>query len=311
MRGRTSHHSGLSVSSFVVTSTALPGLEPSKRGKVRDLYDLGDSLLIVATDRLSAFDVVLPDGIPHKGKVLTQISAFWFTKLARIIPHHMVSVEISEFPESFRSHPEIFAGRSMLVRKTRPLPVECVVRGYLSGSGWAEYRKVGQVCGIRLPGGLRESDRLPEPIFTPTTKAEMGVHDESMTFDDVRTTVGEATAVRLRDVSLALYDEGALFASSRGIIVADTKFEFGIDDQNRLLLIDEVLTPDSSRFWPGNEYKPGGPQPSFDKQFVRDYLQSIRWNKTPPAPTLPEDVIRTTAGKYEEALILLTGRGVS
>jgi phosphoribosylaminoimidazole-succinocarboxamide synthase len=292
-------------------NTALPDIAPTKRGKVRDLYDLGDSLLIVATDRLSAFDVVLPDGIPNKGKVLTQISAFWFRQLAGVIPNHLLSIAIDDFPEPFRSHPELFAGRSMLVRKTKPLAVECVVRGYLSGSGWAEYKKSGSICGIKLPDGLRESGQLPQPIFTPTTKAEIGVHDESMTFDEVVTAVGEVMAVRLRDCTLELYQQGAKYAASKGILIADTKFEFGLDERNNLILIDEALTPDSSRFWPKGTYTPGGPQPSFDKQFVRDYLQAIHWNKTPPAPRLPDDVIKTTAGKYEEALRMLIGRGVA
>ena len=295
----------------VVLNTALPDIAPTKRGKVRDLYDLGDSLLIVATDRLSAFDVVLPDGIPNKGKVLTQISAFWFRQLAGVIPNHLLSIAIDDFPEPFRSHPELFAGRSMLVRKTKPLAVECVVRGYLSGSGWAEYKKSGSICGIKLPDGLRESGQLPQPIFTPTTKAEIGVHDESMTFDEVVTAVGEVMAVRLRDCTLELYQQGAKYAASKGILIADTKFEFGLDERNNLILIDEALTPDSSRFWPKGTYTPGGPQPSFDKQFVRDYLQAIHWNKTPPAPRLPDDVIKTTAGKYEEALRMLIGRGVA
>jgi len=299
------------VSRPVVLNTALPDIAPTKRGKVRDLYDLGDSLLIVATDRLSAFDVVLPDGIPNKGKVLTQISAFWFRQLAGVIPNHLLSIAIDDFPEPFRSHPELFAGRSMLVRKTKPLAVECVVRGYLSGSGWAEYKKSGSICGIKLPDGLRESGQLPQPIFTPTTKAEIGVHDESMTFDEVVTAVGEVMAVRLRDCTLELYQQGAKYAASKGILIADTKFEFGLDERNNLILIDEALTPDSSRFWPKGTYTPGGPQPSFDKQFVRDYLQAIHWNKTPPAPRLPDDVIKTTAGKYEEALRMLIGRGVA
>jgi phosphoribosylaminoimidazole-succinocarboxamide synthase len=294
----------------VVTQTASASFTPSKQGKVRDIYDLGDRLLIVATDRLSAFDVVLPDGIPHKGKVLTQISAFWFTSLAHVVPSHVISTALEDFPEPFRSHPEIFAGRSMLVQKTSPLPVECVVRGYLSGSGWNEYRKSGSICGISLPPGLRESDKLPEPIFTPTTKADQGLHDENITFEEVVRTVGASVADRLRELTVTLYTEGARFAASRGIIIADTKFEFGLDRNGKIIFIDEALTPDSSRFWPMATYAPGGAQPSFDKQFVRDYLLSIHWDKKPPAPRLPEEVIATTSGKYVEALRLLTGKGV-
>jgi phosphoribosylaminoimidazole-succinocarboxamide synthase len=294
----------------VVTQTASATYTPNKQGKVRDIYDLGDRLLIVATDRLSAFDVVLPDGIPNKGKVLTQISAFWFDSLAHVVPSHVISTSLEDFPEPFRSHPEIFAGRSMLVQKTSPLPVECVVRGYLSGSGWNEYRKSGSICGIGLPAGLRESDRLPEPIFTPTTKADQGQHDENITFEEVVRTVGAGVAERLRELTVTLYSEGARFAASRGIIIADTKFEFGLDRSGKIIFIDEALTPDSSRFWPVSSYAPGGAQPSFDKQFVRDYLLSIRWDKKPPAPRLPEEVIATTSNKYVEALRLLTGKGV-
>jgi len=297
------------MSSLVVTSTRSATRTPTRSGKVRDLYDLGDSLLIVATDRLSAFDVVLPDGIPNKGKVLTQISAFWFEKLASVVPNHVITTDVNRFPEPFRSDPAVFAGRSMLVRKTRPLPVECVVRGYLSGSGWSEYRKSGAICGIRLQEGLRESDRLPEPLFTPTTKAEQG-HDENITFEQVVDIVGPAVAGRIRLLTIDIYTRGAEFALTKGIIIADTKFEFGLDENGAVVWIDEALTPDSSRFWPLDSYRPGGPQPSFDKQFVRDYLLEVKWNKTPPAPTLPGHVIATTTQKYEEALLRLTGRGV-
>jgi phosphoribosylaminoimidazole-succinocarboxamide synthase len=293
----------------VITQTASERFRPARRGKVRDIYDLGETLLIVATDRLSAFDVVLPDGIPNKGKVLTQISAFWFKRLSHIVPNHVLSLDINDFPEPYRSAPEIFAGRSMLVRTTKPLPVECVVRGYISGSGWNDYRKTGAICGIPLPAGLKESDRLPEPIFTPSTKAEEG-HDENIGFDEVVRLVGKEPAEKLRDVSIALYTEGTRYAASRGIIIADTKFEFGTDGKGNLVWIDEALTPDSSRFWPVDRYAPGGPQPSFDKQFVRDYLLSIKWDKTPPGPRLPGEVIETTAKKYEEGLQLLTGHGV-
>jgi phosphoribosylaminoimidazole-succinocarboxamide synthase len=294
----------------VISSTALSGLSPAKQGKVRDMYDLGENLLIVATDRLSAFDVILPDGIPNKGKVLTQISAFWFRKLAGVVGNHLISTDISGFPEPFRSHPEVFAGRSMVVRKARPLPVECIARGYLSGSGWTEYKRSGEICGIKLPAGLRESDRLPAPVFTPTTKAEIGTHDENITFGDVVDLLGEETAGRLRELTLSLYRIGADFAASRGIIIADTKFEFGVDERGGVIWIDEALTPDSSRFWPVDLYAPGGAQPSFDKQYVRDYLLSIRWDKKPPAPRLPDEIIRTTAQKYEDALLRLAGTTV-
>ena len=294
----------------VISTTALSGLSPAKQGKVRDVYDLGENLLIVATDRLSAFDVILPDGVPNKGKVLTQISAFWFRKLAGVVDNHLISTDISEFPEPFRSHAGVFAGRSMVVRKARPLPVECIARGYLSGSGWTEYKRSGGICGIKLPAGLRESERLPAPVFTPTTKAEIGTHDENITFEDVVGLLGEQTARRLRELTLSLYTRGADFAASRGIIIADTKFEFGIDEQDALIWIDEALTPDSSRFWPMDLYAPGGAQPSFDKQYVRDYLLSIRWDKKPPVPRLPDEIIRTTAQKYEDALLRLAVKRV-
>jgi phosphoribosylaminoimidazole-succinocarboxamide synthase len=294
----------------VITQTSSGSQAPTRRGKVRDIYELGDTLLIVATDRLSAFDVVLPDGIPNKGKVLTQISTFWFRKLAHIVPNHILSIDVTDFREPFRSMPEVFAGRSMLVRKTRPLPVECVVRGYLSGSGWKEYQETRAVCGITLPAGLRESDKLPEPIFTPSTKAEQGTHDENISFEQVISTVGENAGNAIRSLSLALYREGAAYAATKGIIIADTKFEFGLDENNTIIWIDEALTPDSSRFWPMEKYAPGGAQPSFDKQFVRDYLLSIKWNKKPPAPALPPEIVATTGKKYEEALTLLTGHGV-
>ncbi len=298
------------MSASVITQTASDRFTPTKRGKVRDLYDLGETLLIVATDRISAFDVILPDGIPKKGKVLTQISAFWFKKLSHIVPHHIISTDVAEFPEPFRSAPEIFAGRSMLVKKTRPIEVECVVRGYLSGSGWNEYKKTKSVCGIPLRDGLRESDKLSEPIFTPTTKAPIGTHDENLSFDEVVNKLGIEMATTLRDLTITLYQQGADYAATKGIIIADTKFEFGLDNDGTVVWIDEALTPDSSRFWPMDQYAPGGPQPSFDKQYVRDYLLSINWNKQPPAPSLPAHVIETTSKKYEDALRLLTGRGV-
>jgi phosphoribosylaminoimidazole-succinocarboxamide synthase len=294
--------------STVITTTAGGTFQPTKQGKVRDLYDLGDAMLIVATDRLSAFDVILPDGIPNKGKVLTQISTFWFNRLADIVPHHILSTDINDFPEPFRSAPEIFSGRSMLVKKTRPLPVECVVRGYITGSGWSEYRKLGSICGIPLPAGLVESQKLPQPVFTPTTKAEQGLHDENISFSTVVNIVGKEIADKLRDLSIEIYARGAEYALTRGIIIADTKFEFGLDRAGAIAWIDEALTPDSSRFWPTDTYVPGGSQPSFDKQFVRDYLVSLNWDKKPPAPRLPAAVITTTTQKYEDALKRLTGR---
>lgn len=292
----------------VITTTAAGPFQPTKQGKVRDLYDLGDAMLIVATDRLSAFDVILPDGIPNKGKVLTQISTFWFNRLADIVPHHILATEIEDFPVPFRTAPEIFAGRSMLVKKARPLPVECVVRGYITGSGWSEYRKLGSICGIPLAAGLVESQKLPQPIFTPTTKAEQGLHDENISFNTVVNIVGKEIAEKLRDLSIEIYSRGAEYALTRGIIIADTKFEFGLDRSGAIVWIDEALTPDSSRFWPTDQYVPGGSQPSFDKQFVRDYLVSLNWDKKPPAPRLPANVITTTTQKYEDALKRLTGR---
>ena len=291
----------------VISTTAVEGFTPWKKGKVRDIYDLGDRLLIVATDRLSAFDVVLPDGIPDKGKVLTQVSAFWFNRLGHIVKHHLVSTASEAFPKPFRLRPDLFAGRSMLVKKTTPLVVECVVRGYITGSGWQDYRRSGAICGIALPAGLQESQPLPEPLFTPTTKADVGVHDESMTFGQVENLLGTSLAKQLRDISIRLYREGAAYAETRGILIADTKFEFGLDDDGMLVWIDEALTPDSSRFWPLDSYRSGASQPSFDKQFVRDYLVSLHWDKRPPGPALPQNVINTTAQKYRDALRLLTG----
>ena len=298
------------ITPHVITDTASRRFTPSRKGKVRDIYDLGDSLLIAATDRLSAFDVVFPDGIPDKGKVLTQISAFWFERLSHIVPHHLLTLGVLAYPEPFRSAPEVFAGRSMLVRKTTPLAVECVVRGYLAGSGWQEYCDRQSVCGIAIPAGLKESDRLSEPIFTPSTKEEQGKHDRNISLQEAADILGETTASEVRRISLALYYEAAEYAATRGIIIADTKFEFGRDEAGNLVWIDEALTPDSSRFWPSEAYRPGGPQPSFDKQFVRDYVVSVKWNKQPPAPRLPENIISTTSQKYRDALALLTGRSV-
>lgn len=287
--------------------TSLEGLTLVRRGKVRDVYAVGDALLIVATDRISAFDYVLGSGIPDKGKVLTQLSAFWFEHLRDVVPHHLLSTDADAYPAPLRPHADLLRGRSMLVRKTTPLAVECVARGYLSGSGWKEYRQTGSVCGIRLPAGLRESDRLPAPIFTPATKAESG-HDENITEAQAGQRLGADWTARLRELTLTLYTRGAAHAESRGIIVADTKFEFGVTDGGDLILIDEVLTPDSSRFWPQGQYAPGRSQPSFDKQYVRDHLEAIGWNKQPPVPTLPGDVVARTREKYLEAFWLITGR---
>jgi phosphoribosylaminoimidazole-succinocarboxamide synthase len=292
-----------------VVETNLPGLTLLGRGKVRDIYEVEGKLLLVASDRLSAFDVVLPDGIPDKGKVLTQISAFWFRKLADIVPNHMISVDVMDFPPAARNHEEMLSGRAMLCRKARPLPVECVVRGYLSGSGWAEYRERGEVCGIAVPGGLPESARLPEPIFTPATKEEKGKHDMNIPFARMVEIVGKTMAENARAASVEIYRRAADYARGRGIIIADTKFEFGVVN-GKLILIDEVLTPDSSRFWPAEGYRPGGAQKSFDKQFVRDYLLTLPWNKTAPGPKLPADVIEKTAEKYREAMRILTGTDI-
>jgi len=288
----------------VVRETKFDGISPAARGKVRDIYDADGKLLIVATDRLSAFDVMLPTPIPDKGRVLTQLSLFWFDLLRDVIPNHVVSA--TEFPAPFDAYREDLAGRSMLVRKTAPLPIECVVRGYVSGSGWKDYLATGGICGIALPAGLRESDRLPVPIFTPATKAATG-HDENISFERAAALIGDERARQVRDVSLEIYRRAAEYAEPRGILLADTKFEFGLLG-DELIWIDEALTPDSSRFWPAAQYKPGGPQPSFDKQFVRDYLESIHWPKTPPGPELPAEVVSATRGKYREAYRILTGR---
>jgi phosphoribosylaminoimidazole-succinocarboxamide synthase len=286
--------------------TRLDGLTPHRQGKVRDIFDAGDALVLVATDRISAFDYVLGSGIPDKGRVLTQLSAFWFARTTTIVANHLLTLDVGGFPAEMRRFAGILAGRAMLVRKTSPVPIECVARGYLSGSGWKEYMASGRVCGIELPAGLRESDRLPSPIFTPATKASSG-HDVNVTEAEAGRLVGAALISRLRDLTLALYEHGARHAESRGIILADTKFEFGLTGRGEIILIDEAMTPDSSRYWPKDEYRPGGPQPSFDKQFVRDYLEQIRWNKRPPVPTLPDDVVMRTRQKYLEAYRRLTG----
>jgi phosphoribosylaminoimidazole-succinocarboxamide synthase len=284
--------------------TQFAGLTLAARGKVRDIYDLGDKLLIIATDRLSAFDVILPTAIPDKGRVLTQLSLFWFNLLQDVIPNHLLSD--SDFPALFDKFKDELHGRSMVVRKTQPLPIECVVRGYVSGSGWKDYRVTGKICGIQLPTGLRESDRLPEPLFTPATKAASG-HDENISFERAASLLGKERAEKVRAVSLEIYRRAAAYAEPRGIILADTKFEFGLLN-NELIWIDEALTPDSSRFWPARLYRAGGPQASFDKQFVRDYLEGIQWSKTPPGPELPPGVVEATRAKYREAYRILVGR---
>ncbi len=291
----------------VVSMTEFKTLKLKGRGKVRDIYDLGDRLLIVATDRISAFDVVMPNPIPDKGRVLTQLSKFWFDLTKEIVANHIISTEVRDFPKKCQSYEEILRDRSMLVVKTDVIPIECVVRGYLSGSGWEEYRKSGEVCGIPLPKGLVESSKLEEHIFTPATKEEIGQHDENITFEKAEKIVGKELAKRLKDISLAVYKKARDFAEGKGILIADTKMEFGVKD-GKLLLIDELLTPDSSRFWPKDDYRPGGSQKSFDKQFLRDYLLSLKWEKNPPAPQLPEDIVQKTREKYLEAYERLVGR---
>jgi phosphoribosylaminoimidazole-succinocarboxamide synthase len=292
--------------SSVITSTGFDGVERVATGKVRDVYRVGENLLIVATDRISAFDCILPQGIPGKGRVLTQMSIFWFDFLRDIVPNHLITADAADYPAPLARYRDQLEGRSMLVKRCRMEPVECVARGYVAGSGWKDYKKTGAICGIPLPAGLRESDRLPKPIFTPASKAESG-HDENISFEDTVETVGIETAMLLRDLTLRLYTRAAEHALSRGIILADTKFEFGWHN-GQLLLADEVLTPDSSRYWPAGEYAPGGPQKSFDKQFVRDYLETLPWNKQPPAPPLPPEVIEKTSEKYREAEWRITGR---
>jgi phosphoribosylaminoimidazole-succinocarboxamide synthase len=295
-----------SIQTPVILETDLPGVERHARGKVRDVYRVDDRLLIVATDRISAFDYILPTGIPDKGRVLTQLSIFWFDFLRDVTPTHFLTADVDAYPKMFAPYRDQLEGRSMLVKRANMVEIECVARGYLSGSGWKEYRQQGTVCGIQLPSGLRESDRLPEPIFTPATKAQTG-HDENISFAHMTELVGADLAGRLRDLTLQIYTRAARYAESRGIIIADTKFEFGfVGDQ--LVLGDEVLTPDSSRFWPAESYRPGGAQQSFDKQYVRDYLESIHWNKQPPAPPLPEEVAAQTGEKYRQAYTEITGR---
>ena len=288
-----------------VLTTNLPGF-PRHQGKVRDIYDLGDHLLLVASDRISAFDVVMREPIPDKGRILTALSVFWFRHLADLVPNHLISLKVEDFPAALHPFKEMLAGRTMLVRKCQPLPVECIPRGYLSGSGWVEYQQTGAIGGLKLPPGLVESQQLPEPVFTPSTKAELGVHDENISFDRVTASIGADLAALVRDLSLTLYRRALAWAEPRGIIIADTKFEFGLVN-GELLLIDEVLTPDSSRFWPQDDYRPGGPQKSYDKQYLRDYLESLGWDKKPPPPPLPPEVIANTRARYVQALKVLTG----
>ena len=297
------------MNSNVLKESDFEGINLVKRGKVRDIYEIGDQLLIVASDRMSAFDVVMADPIPDKGKILTSISLFWFKELEHMMENHLISSDPDEYPETCKIYTEEHKGRSMLVKKAKPLPVECIVRGYLSGSGWKDYLSNGSVCGISLPAGLKESQKLPEPIFTPSTKAEDGMHDENITFEEAVKLMGEETSEKVQQLSLRIYEFGRALAAEKGIIVADTKFEFGIKD-DRLILIDEVLTPDSSRFWPMDSYSPGGPQKSFDKQFLRDYLLEIKWSKQPPPPKLPPEIIEKTRAKYLEALERLTDNGL-
>jgi phosphoribosylaminoimidazole-succinocarboxamide synthase len=294
----------------VVIETNFPTLKFLKRGKVRDMYETGGYLLIVATDRLSAFDVVMPQGIPYKGKVLTQISEFWFNRTKEIIPNHLVSTNVDDFPEECAPYRDVLRGRTMLVKKSNPLAIECIVRGYLSGSGWNDYKATQSVCGIWLPAGLVDSSRLPEPIFTPSTKADVGVHDQNISFDEAKKILGADVAEKAQSAALAIYRFGCRIAEEHGIIIADTKFEFGLEPDGNLILIDEVLTPDSSRFWPKVTYQPGRAQSSYDKQFVRDFLLSINFNKQPPGPVMPDDVINKTSELYREAIRQLTGKEV-
>jgi len=289
-----------------VKQTDFPGLKLISRGKVRDIYDLGETLLMVTSDRISAFDVIMNEPIPDKGTVLTQISKFWFSQVEDIIPNHIISTNVADYPAECQPYANVLAGRSMWVKKAQPLAAECIVRGYVSGSGWKDYQATGAICGIKLPQGLKESDRLPEPIFTPSTKAELGTHDENITFDEMARICGKELAEQAREATIKIYCRARDIADQKGIIIADTKFEFGVFE-GKLIIIDECLTPDSSRFWPKDQYQPGGPQPSFDKQFLRDYLETLDWGKTAPAPPLPEEIVRKTGEKYKEALFRLAG----
>lgn len=295
--------------SQLVMQTNFPSLKLMARGKVRDIYDLGETLLLVTSDRISAFDVIMNQPIPDKGVVLTQISAFWFRQMEDIVKNHIISIDVADFPAECQPYADVLKGRSMLVKKAQPLPAECIVRGYVSGSGWKDYKSTGAICGIQLPAGLKESDRLPEPIFTPSTKAELGTHDENISFDQMAAICGKELAEQARDYTLKIYTRARELADKKGIIIADTKFEFGVYD-GELIIIDECMTPDSSRFWPKDLYAPGGPQPSFDKQFLRDYLETLDWGKTAPAPPLPMEIVEKTAEKYREALLRITGISV-
>ena len=289
--------------------SGIPGLPAPRRGKVRDIYDLGDSLLFVATDRISAFDCVMPNGIPDKGKVLTGLSLFWF-ELMKWLPNHLITADVNKYPKSLKKYSSDLAGRSMIVKKASPLSVECIVRGYITGSGWKDYQKTGSVCGIPLRKGYRQADKLDQPLFTPSTKAELGIHDENISFDKAKEIAGVEIAEKVKELSLKTYSTATDFAETKGIILADTKFEFGTIN-GKIILIDEVLTPDSSRFWPAEQYKVGGSPPSLDKQFVRDYLESLNWGKTPPAPDLPDEVVFKTREKYLEAFRLITGKDLN
>ncbi len=289
--------------------SGIPGLPAPRRGKVRDIYDLGDSLLFVATDRISAFDCVMPNGIPDKGKVLTGLSLFWF-ELMKWLPNHLITADVNKYPKSLKKYSSDLAGRSMIVKKASPLSVECIVRGYITGSGWKDYQKTGSVCGIPLRKGYRQADKLDQPLFTPSTKAELGIHDENISFDKAKEIAGVEIAEKVKELSLKTYSTATDFAETKGIILADTKFEFGTIN-GKIILIDEVLTPDSSRFWPAEQYKVGGSPPSLDKQFVRDYLESLNWGKTPPAPDLPDEVVFKTREKYLEAFRLIVGKDLN
>ena len=289
-----------------VMETNFPGLKLLSRGKVRDIYDLGNALLLVTSDRISAFDVIMNEPIPDKGKVLTKISSFWFKQMEDIIPNHIISTDVADFPAECQPYADVLEGRSMLVKKAQPLAAECIVRGYVSGSGWKDYKATGAICGITLPAGLRESDRLEEPIFTPSTKAELGTHDENISFEEMAQLCGRELSEQAREATIKIYTRAREIADAKGIIIADTKFEFGVYE-GKLIIIDECLTPDSSRFWPKDLYQPGGPQPSFDKQFLRDYLETQDWGKTAPAPPLPEEIVTKTGEKYKEALLRIAG----
>ncbi len=289
----------------IITQTDCPELKLVNRGKVRDIYDLGEHLLIVTSDRISAFDVIMDEGIPQKGYVLTEISKFWFKQMTDLIPHHLVATEVDDFPSITHQYRDQLEGRSMLTKKAQPLPIECIVRGYISGSGWKEYQQRGSVCGIQLPAGLRQSDKLPQTLFTPSTKAELGEHDENITFAQAAELCGQELTQQVSDISIAIYERARQLAATKGIIIADTKFEFGMMG-DQLIWIDEAMTPDSSRFWPADQYQPGSAQPSFDKQFLRDYLETLDWNKQAPPPKLPQEIVSKTGEKYLEALTRLT-----